>query len=254
MVAAAIIGAFLLPFVSGCAVGTTNTSGAPVVSGDPAPTDAENGDTSETPGIPTTAGAGPPDDTGSTEESAGGPIDELPPEQNPTLGPTRLYTDPDYGFSFVYPEGWKLTTTAGAETGPGGTSLKDVGAFDPTGSGVGGVLLDGFAVSVFQLNVVINADLLPALERELEDLLVGLRGRLSSVEVVEPLRSTSINGTQGFETTHTFSYKGRRLRSRVVFLTAGTFEYQLTTQATEPSWEVSTPTLDLLVDSFTPGG
>ncbi|MHB8868163.1 MAG: hypothetical protein ACYC6T_11555 [Thermoleophilia bacterium] len=252
--ACAIAGAFLLVFVSGCTVGTTNTSGAPVVSGETAPTSSENDDSSGSTDVPTTAGAVTSDKTGSAQEPAGGPTDEPPSDENPTPGPTRLYTDPDYGFSFAYPEGWKLTTTAGAETGPGGSSLKDVGAFDPTGSSAGGVLLDGAAVSVFRLDVVVNADLLPALQKELEDLLIGLRGRLSSVEVVEPLRSTSINGTQGFETTHTFSYKGRRLRSRVVFLTAGTFEYQLTTQATEPSWDVSAPTLDLLVDSFTPGG
>jgi hypothetical protein len=164
-----------------------------------------------------------------------------------------VYTDPDYGFSFAYPDSWKVTVVARAEGGPGGSSVKDVGAFDPTGSSVGGVLLDGLAVSVFPLNVVVNTDLLPAFEAELEDLVAGLRGRLSAVEVIEPLRPTTVNGTPGFETTHSFSYKGRRLRSRVVFLAAGSFEYQLTTQAVESSWDISGSALDLLVDSFSPG-
>lgn len=200
--------------------------------------------------------------TPSTSTLTTGPLEGDPPPEpsepgdtngRQAPGPARVYTDPEYGFSFAYPEGWKLTVAAGAEGGLGGSSLRDVGAFDPTGSTVRGVLLDGVAVSVFRLNVVVNADLLPAFEAEVEDLVASLHGRLSMVEVVEPLRPTTVNGTPGFETTHTFSYEGRRLRSRVVFLVAGGFEYQLTTQAAESNWDVSGPRLDLLVDTFSPG-
>lgn len=176
------------------------------------------------------------------------------PEEGRPLGPARVYTDPDYGFTFAYPEAWKLTVVAGAEPGPGGSSLKDVGAFDPTGSGAGGVLLDGVAVSVFRLSVVVTDDLMPAFEAEVEDVLTGLRGRLSGVEVEEPLRPTTVNGIPGFETEHTFTYERRRMRARIVFLAAGGFEYQLTAQAAESSWQVLEPSLDLMVESFSPTG
>lgn len=234
----------------GCTAGNEEPSPGPVTNASGPSTAPGSGDyanavtTSSTTPAPAT-----PESTGPTDEVS---PDEVSPEENRPLGPTRVYTDPDYGFSFAYPESWKVTVVARAEDGPGGSSAKDVGAFDPTGGSADGALLDGLAVSVFPLNVVVNADLLPAFEAEIEDLVAGLRGRLSAVEVVEPLRATTINNTAGFETTHTFSYRGRRMRSRVVFLAAGSFEYQLTTQAVESSWDVSGPALDLLVESFSP--
>lgn len=231
---------------SGCTAGTKEPSPGPVTSASGPSTAPESDDARSTVTTSsTTPGPGAPE---STE-----PTDEVSPGEDRLPGPTRVYTDPDYGFSFAYPESWKTTVVARAEGGPGGSSVKDVGAFDPTGSSVDGVLLDGLAVSVFPLNVLVNADLLPAFEAELEDLVAGLRGRLSAVEVVDPLRATTVNDAAGFETTHTFTYKGRRLRSRIVFLAAGSFEYQLTTQAVESSWDISGPALDLLVDSFSPG-
>lgn len=248
-----ILAVVLLAPWSGCAAGkegpspgsttaASTTSTALTPGGDPA---AET-----TP--PTSSGATDPGETGVTAPPVSGPRADTDAGGPGSLGPTRVYTDPEYGFTFAYPEGWKLTAQAGAEEGPGGVSLRDVGAFDPTGSKAGGVLLDGVAVSVFRLNVVVNTELLPAFEKEVEDVVTALRGRLSSVEVVEELKPTTVNGLPGFETTHTFSYKGRRLRSRVVFLVGGAFEYQLTTQAAESSWAVSGPGLDLLVGSFTP--
>lgn len=201
------------------------------------------------PGTPEATMSG---ETGPTAPSVTEPTEDMDSGGAGSPGPTRVYTDSEYGFTFAYPEGWKLTVQAGAEAGPGGPSLRDVGAFDPTGSKAGGVLLDGVAVSVFPLNVVVNAELLPAFEKEIEDIVTDLRGRLSSVEVIDPLRPTTVNGRPGFETTHTFSYEGRRLRSRVVFLADGRLEYQLTAQAAESSWAVSGPGLNLLVDSFTP--
>lgn len=231
---------------SGCTAGNEEPSPGPDTSASGRSTAPGSGDnTNAGTTSSTTPGPAATETTGQTDEAV--PGEDLSP------GPTRVYTDPDYGFSFAYPQSWKTTVVARAEDGPGGASVKDVGAFDPTGSSADGVLLDGLAVSVFPLNVVVNADLLPAFEAEIENLVAGLRGRLSAVEVVEPLRATTINNIAGFETTHTFSYKGRRMRSRVVFLAAGSFEYQLTTQAVEASWSVSGPALDLLVESFSPG-
>ncbi|MHB0979507.1 MAG: hypothetical protein ACYC5Q_05410 [Thermoleophilia bacterium] len=246
LTAFAVAAILFVSLLSGCTAGNKEPSPGPVTSAS-APSTAPESDAA--PNTVTTSSTTPgpaaPESTRPTDEASSGE-DRLP-------GPTRMYTDPDYGFSLAYPESWKVTVVARAEGGPGGSSVKDVGAFDPTGSSVDGVLLDGLAVSVFPLSVVVNADLLPAFEAEIEDLVAGLRGRLSAVEVVEPLRATTVNNVPGFETTHTFSYKGRRVRSRVVFLAAESIEYQLTAQAVESSWDVSGPALDLLVESFSPG-
>ncbi|MBU2601432.1 MAG: hypothetical protein KKA32_04605 [Actinobacteria bacterium] len=172
-----------------------------------------------------------------------------PPPDLPPLA-TYIYDDPDGWFTFAYPKGWKLTQVPAVQAIEGGTPLRSVGAFDPTGGRLGSVLLDGVAVSSYQLGVAVSDDLLPAFREELADLLTGLEGRLQSFETVEPLAPRTVGESQGFEVTFRFTRSGKRMRSHVVFLVEGNRQYQITSQATDAEWDVVHPMLRVVLDTF----
>ncbi len=172
------------------------------------------------------------------------PLPDLPPLA------TYIYDDPDGWFTFAYPKGWKLTQAPATQASEGGTPVRSVGAFDPTGGRLGTELLDGVAVSTYQLGVAVGDDLLPAFGEELADLLAGLEGRLQSFETVEPLAPRAVGESQGFEVTFRFTRSGKRLRSHMVFLVEGNRQYQITSQATDAEWDVVYPTLRVVLDTF----
>ncbi|MHB9150587.1 MAG: PsbP-related protein [Thermoleophilia bacterium] len=165
-------------------------------------------------------------------------------------GPLVTYEEPDLGFSIAYPKGWRLTEAAGVAHVVGGDPIKNVGLFDPTGNHDGVVLLEGVTVSVFKLRVVVNAELLTAFRQVVENQVSLLQAGLSQVEIIEGLHDSEIGGTQAVETTFRFTAKGRRMRTRLVFLVSGGFEYQLTAQASDASYGVARPRLDQVIGSF----
>lgn len=184
----------------------------------------------------TTTTASPP-----ATESAGGTV---------PAGPLVTYEEPDLGFSIDYPKGWRLTETAGVAHVVGGEPIKTVGLFDPTGNHDGVVLLEGVTVSVFKLRVVVNAELRAAFRQAVETQVSLLQAGLSQVETIEGLHDSEIGGAQALETTFRFIAKGRRMRTRLVFIVSGSFEYQLTAQASDASYGVSRPRLDQVIGSF----
>jgi len=200
----------------------------------PAPTSPSESDSTSTSSAPPT----PSRDTSTTSGSAG------------PLIPLIRYEEPTLGFSIAYPKGWRLTETAGVGHAVGGDPIKSVGLCDPTGNRDGDVLLEGVAVSVFKLGVVVNAELVPTFREKVEDRVSLLRAGLSRVETIEGLRDTSIDGAPAFETTFRFTADGRRMRTRLVFVVSGDLEYQLTAQASDASYEVSRPRLDQVIASF----
>lgn len=209
----------------------------------------------DSPAAPDITGEEPPprteDGTGVSPTSPGddSTATTAPPPDLPPLA-TYIYDDPDGWFTFTYPKGWKLTEVPGVQAIEGGTPLRSVGAFDPTGGRLGSVLLDGVAVSSYQLGVAVSDDLLPTFGEELADLLTGLEGRLQSFETVEPLSPRTVGGNQGFEVTFRFTRSGKRMRSHLVFLVEGNRQYQITSQATDAEWDVVYPTLRVVLDTF----
>lgn len=195
------------------------------------------------------SGAFPASTTTTVRASPGRTATESPVSTVP-VGPLVTYEEPDFGFSIAYPKGWRLTEAAGVEHVVGGDPLKNVGLFDPTGNHDGVVLLEGVTVSVFKLRVVVNAELRAAFRQAVENQVSLLQAGLSQVETIEGLHESEIGGAQVLETTFRFTAKGRRLRTRLVFLVSGGFEYQLTAQASDASYGVSRPRLDQVIGSF----
>lgn len=165
-------------------------------------------------------------------------------------GPLVTFEEPDFGFSIAYPKDWRLTEAAGVAHAVGGDPLKNVGLFDPTGNRDGVVLLEGVTVSVFKLRVVVNSELRAAFRQAVEKQVSLLQAGMSQVETIEGLHESAIGGAQALETTFRFTADGRRMRTRLVFLVSGGFEYQLTAQASDASYGVSRPRLDQVIGSF----
>jgi hypothetical protein len=103
---------------------------------------------------------------------------------------------------------------------------------------------------VFKLGVVVNAELLPTFREKVEERVSLLQAGLSRVETIEELHDTRIDGAPAFETTFRFTTKGRRMRTRLVFVVSGDLEYQLTAQASDASYDVSQPRLGQVIASF----
>ena len=226
LLAATAILAFV---VAGCSTGSpsTTTTGAPI----------------------TTAGASI---TTPTSTRAGGTTTTVSSTSTvPTsAGAIKTYEDATYHYAFDYPKDWQFTEDVSVTGSAGGSSVETVGVFDPKGDRTGDTLLNGLAISIYQLNTTVDESLMPAFKEELLSALPSLEGQLTDPVTVEPMRNTSINGVPGFETTYTFNNGSNTLRSRMLFLVQGDVEYQITVQAVDGSWQEELPKLNLVLNSF----
>jgi hypothetical protein len=162
----------------------------------------------------------------------------------------KTYEDATYHYAFDYPKDWQFTEDVSVTGSAGGSSVKTVGVFDPKGDRNGDTLLDGVAISIYQLTTTVGESLMSAFKDELSSALPSLEGQLTDPVTVEPLRDTSINGVPGFETTYTYSNGGKTVRSRMLFLVKGDIEYQITVQSVESSWQKELPKLNVVLNSF----
>ena len=210
-------------------------------SGDSSPTTAARPVT--TAGTATTAPDSTPGDTNSTAVTA-------PTTKTTVSDTTKTYEDATYKYAFEYPKDWQFTEDVSVEGSAGGSSAKTVGVFDPQGDRKGDTLQNGVAISIYQLTTTVDESLMPAFKDELTSALPGLEAQLADLVTVEPLRDTSINGVPGFETTYTFTSGDKSLRSRMLFLVNGDFEYQITVQSVDGSWQKELPKLNVVLNSF----
>lgn len=167
-----------------------------------------------------------------------------------SAGATKAYEDAAYHYAFDYPKDWQFTEDVSVTGSAGGSSAKTVGVFDPKGDRNGDTLLDGVAISIYELTTTVDESLMAAFKDELASALPTLEGQLTDPVTVEPLRDTSINGVPGFETTYMFNNGGKTLRSRMLFLVRGDIEYQITVQSVDGSWQKELPKLNVVLNSF----
>ncbi len=188
----------------------------------------------------------------STSAGAGGSSTTVPSATTVTAstGAIKTYEDAAYHYAFDYPKDWQFTEDVSVTGSAGGSSVKTVGVFDSKGDRAGDTLLNGVAISIYKLNATVDESLMQAFKDELSSALPSLEGQLTDPVTVEPLRSTSINGVPGFETTYTFKSGAKTLRSRMLFLVQGDVEYQITVQSVDGSWQKELPKLNLVLSSF----
>jgi len=165
---------------------------------------------------------------------------------------TKTYTDSDYGYSFDYPETWKVEDSATSDVTAGGTATGNVGVYNPEGTVVDKTYLDLMMVTVYKLNGVVDDSVIPQLKGEIESVLASLESQDSSMKVEEALAETTVAGMKGYKVTYSFTKKDTPTTSTLYFLFNGDTEYQLTTQASTANWEADQPIFDAMIASFRP--
>jgi hypothetical protein len=168
-------------------------------------------------------------------------------------GAVKTYTDKTFGYSFEYPEDWKLQEGNTAEVTAGGGSAGAVAVFDPDGTKVGDIYVDLMQVSVYELTIVVDESMMSDVKVELENVLAQLEAQSADMNMDTDLTATTVNGMPGFEITYTFLKDGEPATSTLYFLFDGDIEYQLTTQSADEHWEANQPVFDAMVASFRAG-
>jgi uncharacterized protein YndB with AHSA1/START domain len=164
----------------------------------------------------------------------------------------KLYTDSTHGYSFTYPNGWKVQEGTSDVTA-GGQSTGNVGVYDTNGTKVGNTYVDLAMVMVYKLSFTVDDPWSSDIKTELEGVLTALENQTTDVQVEKALSQTTTAGLKGYSITYTFTKDGTAMRSTLYFLFDGTMEYELTEQAAVSAWETTKPALDGIVSSFKPG-
>lgn len=171
-------------------------------------------------------------------------------ESGKTSGKLSTYTDPDFGFSFQYPEEWKIEEGNSGEITAGANAVKQVVAYDPAGASVDGHGVNLAQVSVYKLKVVVDESMMDAVRQEMESLLVNLESQDSSWHRTEELTQTKVGNLPGFRVSYDFSLDGKPAKTTFYFLFTGDMQYQLTLQTVAEDWENYEDEFKGFVDSF----
>lgn len=163
---------------------------------------------------------------------------------------SNVYTHREPAFKFRYPAGWDLREDLQIGATSGGDALFSVGVFDPDGTQVSGVLVDGVVCSVYQLDVTVESSMMNELRAEVEDVLAGLARQQAGLTTLKGLTKAEVGGLPGFKTTLSFPRDGATLVTTLYFLFAGNLEYQLIVQANDRRWDELAPELDIVLSSF----
>lgn len=168
-------------------------------------------------------------------------------------GGTATYTDSTYGYSFEYPETWKLQEGSEADVSAGGAATASVGVFDPDGAKVEQTYIDMMQVSVYELSVTVDESIMPEIKSEVENVLASLQSQAGDIETIAPLAETKVAGMDGYSVTYSFAKNEAPVTSTLYFLFSGNLEYQLTVQAADENWDANQPVFDAMLGSFQPG-
>jgi hypothetical protein len=163
----------------------------------------------------------------------------------------KKYSDSTYGYSFSYPNAWKVQAGSSDVTA-GGTSAANVGVYNPDGTQVNSTYVDLAMIMVYKLTLTVTDPWSSDIQKELEGVLTSLQGQATDVKVEVPLKQTTTAGLKGYVVTYTFTKDGATLRSTLYFLFNGDKEYELTQQAATATWDATKPALDSIVASFKP--
>jgi hypothetical protein len=168
-------------------------------------------------------------------------------------GQDKIYTDPDFGFSFEYPADWQLQEGDSSDVTAGGSASTSVGVFDPEGAVADDTFIDLVQISVYELNVTVDESVMPEIQTEVEQVIASLESQAADIQTLDPLSETKVGDMRGFEVTYSFSKGSAPVTSTLYFLFDGNLEYQFTAQSSTENWEENVPVFDALISSFQPG-
>lgn len=164
----------------------------------------------------------------------------------------KTYSNGEYSYSFKYPDTWTLQEGSTADVSAGGTSVADVGLYDPKGTIAQDTYIDMAQISVYKLNVTVDDSVMADIKTEVENVLSSLESQAGEIKTVEALAETTVNGMAGFKITYSLTKENAPVVSTLYFLFSGNMEYQVTVQASQENWAAKKPIFDALIASFKP--
>jgi hypothetical protein len=108
-------------------------------------------------------------------------------QAGPTAPEKQTYTDPEYGYTFEYPESWLVLGGANAQGQVGSTAISRISVFDPAGGTVGTTYIDLVNVAVYRLNASVDESMMGAIRPEVETVVADLQGKGTAVQSLEAL-------------------------------------------------------------------
>ncbi len=168
-------------------------------------------------------------------------------------GSVKTYTDDKYGYSFEYPDDWKVEEAGEADVSAGAVAAGSTGVYDPEGAVAEDTFIDMMQVSVYELNVTVDESTMPAIKTEVETVVASLESQAGDIQTVAPLADAKVGGMDGYTVTYSFDKSGAPVTSALYFMFSGNLEYQLIVQAAEGNWEANQPIFEAILDSFEPG-
>jgi hypothetical protein len=174
-----------------------------------------------------------------------------------TADSTRTYKDSDYGYSFQYPEDWRLDESSpirGANMASMDTAADTVCVNDPRGSTAGFYQIDGVEVDVYELGIAVDESMMPALKQYMQTSLAQLTSEDPTARLVEDVTETIVGGLSGFRATTSYSSEGVPAMCTIYCLVDDDLEYDIFLQSASSTWDENQGVFDKVVASFTPGG
>ncbi len=167
-----------------------------------------------------------------------------------TTTSSKTYTNDRYGFTITYAD--RLTQgEVVAGTGAGGSSVLDVVFADESGPVVSNRYVNAVQAAVYELTREIKPTEVKQIKTELQGIVDQLMSSLPSATVVDELRPVKVNGIPGFTFKYTYAEEGTGLTAVTFFLFRGTYQYQVTAQATTDQWHTKRGDLEAAAESFT---
>lgn len=162
---------------------------------------------------------------------------------------TTTYRNDEFGFSLTYPADWNESEATSAGEA-GSDSTFSVAFADPDSTVVGDVAVDGVQIAVYELDREVAPEEVPQLEAEFQGIVDQMLDSLENGVIKDPLGPVELNGVPGFGFSYTYTNEGTGVRASVFFLVKGTYEYQITAQASVDRWDEVAPELEAAAMSF----
>lgn len=163
----------------------------------------------------------------------------------------KLYSDSTYGYTFSYPNTWKVQAGTSDVTA-GGKAEGNTAVYDPTGTKVGTTYVDLAMIMIYDLDFTVDDPWSNDMTSRISGMLTSLENQTTGIKVEKPLEHATKAELKGYSVTFTFTKDAVPMRSTLYFLFDHTREYQVTEQAAVDTWDRAKPMLDEIVASFKP--
>ena len=170
-----------------------------------------------------------------------------------TSGGFKTYTDPVYGFSFVYPSDWQIKSSDKAQVTSGAAALYTLGAYNPRGASAQGSYIDVMEVQLYALDASVTESMRDQIKPKVQDLFSNLEKQSGGWKAIGQLTDVAYGDLWGWKMTYSFTVKGTPSYTTFYALFHDTMEYQLLVQASSATWDGYKSIFDTFVSSLRAG-